>query len=161
MLGALWIHARPTLLSPVRPTGRKDHGDQPGPVQRSRTGWSHWPEYSRGAPFPDLATHPPLPPPALPRGPGGPRVSKHTSLQGEWDLPPTFSSAFPAGNDHWVRTGLRSKEVLIHIYICMLKSLQLCPTLCDPIDGSPRGSPVPGILQAKTLEWVASSFSNE
>ena len=40
------------------------------------------------------------------------------------------------------------------------KSLQLCPTLCDPIDGSPLGSPVPGILQARTLEWVAISFSN-
>ena len=40
------------------------------------------------------------------------------------------------------------------------KSLQSCPTLCDPMDGSPRGSPVPGILQAGTLEWVAISFSN-
>ena len=40
------------------------------------------------------------------------------------------------------------------------KSLQLCPTLCDPIDGSPPGSTVPGILQARTLEWVAISFSN-
>ena len=40
------------------------------------------------------------------------------------------------------------------------KSLQSCPTLCDPIDGSPPGSPVPGILQATTLEWVAISFSN-
>ena len=40
------------------------------------------------------------------------------------------------------------------------KSLQLYPTLCDPIDGSPPGSPVPGILQARTLEWVAISFSN-
>ena len=40
------------------------------------------------------------------------------------------------------------------------KSLQLCPTLCDPRDGSPPGSPIPGILQARTLEWVASSFSN-
>jgi len=39
------------------------------------------------------------------------------------------------------------------------KSLQLCPTLCDPIDRSPPGSPVPGILQARTLEWVAISFS--
>ena len=39
-------------------------------------------------------------------------------------------------------------------------SLQLCPTLCDPIDSSPPGSPVPGILQARTLEWVAISFSN-
>ena len=40
------------------------------------------------------------------------------------------------------------------------KSLQLCPTLRNPIDGSPLGSPVPGILQARTLEWVAISFSN-
>ena len=40
------------------------------------------------------------------------------------------------------------------------KSLQSCPTLCDPIDGSPPGSPVPGILQARTLEWVAISYSN-
>ena len=40
------------------------------------------------------------------------------------------------------------------------KSLQLCPTLCDPIDGSPPGSPITGILQARTLEWVAISFSN-
>ena len=40
------------------------------------------------------------------------------------------------------------------------ESLQSCPTLCDPIDGSPPGSPIPGILQAKTLEWVAISFSN-
>ena len=39
------------------------------------------------------------------------------------------------------------------------KSLQLCPTLCDPIDGSPPGSPVPGILQARTLEWGALAFS--
>ena len=40
------------------------------------------------------------------------------------------------------------------------KSLQSCPTLCDPIDGSSPGSPVPGLLQARTLEWVAISFSN-
>ena len=41
-------------------------------------------------------------------------------------------------------------------YVCA----QLCPILCDPIDGSPPGSPVPGILQARTLEWVAISFSS-
>ena len=40
------------------------------------------------------------------------------------------------------------------------KSLQSCPTLCDPIDGSPPGSSVPGILQSRTLEWVDISFSN-
>ena len=61
-----------------------------------------------------------------------------------------------------------------YIYICLYfqqfyynvpavagaKSLQSCPTLCDPIDGSPPGSPIPGILQARTLEWVAISFSD-
>ena len=44
--------------------------------------------------------------------------------------------------------------------IAAAKSLQSCPTLCNPIDGSPPGSPIPGILQARTLEWVAISFSN-
>ena len=44
--------------------------------------------------------------------------------------------------------------------LLLLLSLQSCPTLCDPIDSDPPGSPVPGILQAKTLEWVAISFSN-
>ena len=50
----------------------------------------------------------------------------------------------------------------IHLLIAdaAAKSLQPCPTLCDPIDGSPPGSAVPGILQARTLEWVAISFSN-
>jgi len=51
-------------------------------------------------------------------------------------------------------------ESAIHIHmLCYAKWLQLCPTLCDPIDGSPPGSPVPGILQARTLEWVAIAFS--
>ena len=58
----------------------------------------------------------------------------------------------------------KNKKKNMHIYIyaatVATKSLQSCPTLCDPIDSSPPGSPVPGILQAKTLEWVAISFSN-
>ena len=50
----------------------------------------------------------------------------------------------------------------IYIYThTAAKSLQSCPTLCDPIDGSPRGSPVPGILQARTLEWIAISSSKK
>ena len=49
---------------------------------------------------------------------------------------------------------------LITAAAAVAKSLQLCPTLWDPIDGSPPGSPVPGILQARTLDWVAISFSN-
>ena len=47
--------------------------------------------------------------------------------------------------------------IRITLYAAAAKSLQLCPTLCDPIDGSPPGSPIPGILQARTLEWVAIS----
>ena len=50
--------------------------------------------------------------------------------------------------------------ISIFLYAAVAKSLQSCPTLLDPIDGSPPGSPVPGILQARTLEWVAISFSN-
>ena len=49
---------------------------------------------------------------------------------------------------------------LIMVFFHSAKSLQSCPTLSDSIDGSPPGSPVPGILQARTLEWVAISFSN-
>ena len=45
-------------------------------------------------------------------------------------------------------------------YSTAAKSLQSCPIVCDPIDGSPPGSPIPGILQARTLEWVAISFSS-
>ena len=47
-----------------------------------------------------------------------------------------------------------------HRCCCCCLSLQSCPTLCYPVDGSPPGSPIPGILQARTLEWVAISFSN-
>ena len=47
-----------------------------------------------------------------------------------------------------------------HAAAAAARSLQSCPTLCDPIEGSPPGSPVPGILQARTLEWVSISFSN-
>ena len=48
----------------------------------------------------------------------------------------------------------------VHAAAAAAKSLQSCPTLCNPIDGSPPGSPIPGILQARILEWVAISFSN-
>ena len=59
---------------------------------------------------------------------------------------------------------LSSRSLVIIYFIdaaaAAAKSLQLYPTLCNPIDGSPPGSPVPGILLARTLEWVAISFSN-
>ena len=52
-----------------------------------------------------------------------------------------------------------AKQVALIVVAAAAKSLQTCPTLCDPIDGSPPGSPDPGILQARTLKWVAISFS--
>ena len=57
------------------------------------------------------------------------------------------------------QTGLCKKHALM-VTAAAAKSLQSCPTLCDPRDSSPPGSPVPGILQARTLEWVAMAFSN-
>jgi len=60
------------------------------------------------------------------------------------------------------QTWLKWHSTLVHTHSMLYyaKSLQSCLTLCDPIDGSPPGSPVPGILQARTLEWAAISFSN-
>ena len=55
--------------------------------------------------------------------------------------------------------GLRMSRTSPTFAAAAAKSLQSCPTLCDPIDGSPPGAPVPGILQARTLEWVAISFN--
>ena len=57
----------------------------------------------------------------------------------------------------WPQLGSCEKTLLL---LLTAKSLQSCPTLCDPVDGSPPGSPIPGILQARTLEWVTISFSN-
>ena len=59
---------------------------------------------------------------------------------------------------HWLEVWLLLPSVSFHY--AAAKSLQSCPTLCDPIDGSPPGPSVPGILQARTLEWAAISFSN-
>ena len=60
----------------------------------------------------------------------------------------------------WTTKKCQYDKLYMYHAAATVKSLQSCPTLCDPIDGSPRGSPVPGILQARTLEWVAISFSN-
>ena len=62
----------------------------------------------------------------------------------------TYAWCYESNLDRWQKTSATATA----------KSLQLCPTLSDPIDGSPPGSPAPGILQARTLEWVAISFSN-
>ena len=67
----------------------------------------------------------------------------------------------PAMMETWVRSlGWEDPLEKRKAAAAAAKSLQSCPTLCDPTDGSPPGSPVPGILQARTLEWVAISFSN-
>ena len=61
---------------------------------------------------------------------------------------------------HEPRHGMHLAKSQISLTVAAAKLLQSCPTLCDPIDSSPPGSPIPGILQARTLEWVAISFSN-
>ena len=68
-----------------------------------------------------------------------------------------------AGQEATVITGHGTRDwfqIEKGVHTTTTKSLQSCPTLCHPIDGSPPGSPIPGILQARTLEWVAISFSN-
>ena len=60
----------------------------------------------------------------------------------------------------WKIPEIETESVISHLRAAAAKSLQSCPTLCDPIDSSPPGAAVPGILQARTLEWVAISFSN-
>ena len=65
---------------------------------------------------------------------------------------------YPIWHCQWIK-GIEDK-LRIQFAAAAAKSLQSCPSLCDPVDGGPPGSPVPGILQARTLEWVAISFSN-
>ena len=55
---------------------------------------------------------------------------------------------------------ISQRKNVLYVTAAAAKSLQSCPTLCDPIDGSPSVSPIPGILQVRILEWVAISFSN-
>ena len=75
-----------------------------------------------------------------------------------------ISATAEYGDFHALIISMRPQKDILKIYHMAAAAaavlLQSCPTLCDPIDGSPPGSPVPGILQARTLEWVAISFSN-
>ena len=68
-------------------------------------------------------------------------------------------TTFSCPCSEYMLTPLRNIQEIQHC-AAAAKSLQSCSTLCDPIDGSPSGSPIPGILQARTLEWVAIAFSN-
>ena len=77
------------------------------------------------------------------------------------DIPdPGIELGSPALQADSLPTELPEKPLGRHAAAAAAKSRQLCPTLCNPIDGSPLGSPVPGILQARTLEWAAISSSN-
>ena len=71
----------------------------------------------------------------------------------------TLTSEPPGSYVYYLVWRIHSNECW-QIHAAAAKSLQSCPTPCDPIDGSPPGSPIPGILQARTLEWVAISFSS-
>ena len=74
----------------------------------------------------------------------------------------TYSSVLPRDSGAWWADvyGVAKSQTQLTFTLTNPRSLQSCPTLCDLIDGSPPGSPVPEILQARTLEWVAISFSN-
>ena len=90
---------------------------------------------------------PPVPPPEAPLSTtAGPPKQGEEARQGEL----SGQRNFPSGG----------RKIKVRASKSLAKSLQSCPTLCDPIDGSPPRFPVPGILQARTLEWVAISFSN-
>ena len=96
-------------------------------------------------------------------GPGLYHVNGYTKWQSlRWvHIPRDGSKEFPGSKlgKHHKKTNI----ICFHLYevpAAAAKSLQSCPTLCNPIDGSPPDFPTPGILQARTLEWVAISFSN-
>ena len=79
-----------------------------------------------------------------------------------WDLPrPGIEQGSPSLQSRFVTTGPTGKSLIALCYdaAAATKSLQLCLTLCNPIDSSPPGSSVPGILQARTLEWVAICYN--
>ena len=84
------------------------------------------------------------------------RFGKFSAIISSNTFPILFSLSSPSGIPIM---HILAYSILSHAAAAAM-SLQLCPTLCDPMDGSPPGSPVPGILQARTLEWVAISFSN-
>ena len=93
--------------------------------------------------------------PDLGRSPGG----GHSNPLHYSCLENSHGHRSPAGYNPWGLKELDTTEQLSIAHYANAKSLLSCPTLCDHIDSSPPGSPVPGILQARTLEWVAISFS--
>ena len=148
----------PTLCNPMDcgPPGSSVHGDSPG--KNTRVGcYALLQEI-----FPTQGSNPGLP--------HCRQILYHLSHQGsprilEWVVYP-FSRGLPDPRIEPRSPALQADSLPAELSgkpklspAATAKSLQLCPTLCDHIDGSPPGSPVPGILQARTLEWVAISFS--
>ena len=79
----------------------------------------------------------------------------------EWETRHVFTKMRDTKGTFYAKMGsLNDRNGMDLTAAATAKLLQSCPTLCDPIDGSPLGSAIPGILQARTLEWVAISFSN-
>ena len=88
-------------------------------------------------------------------------LSRFELLATPWTV--AYHAPLPMGfsrQEYWSGLPLSSLCDTVAAAAAAAKLLQSCPTLCDPTDGSPPGSPDPGILQARTLEWVAISFSN-
>ena len=88
-----------------------------------------------------------------------PRESPRAATKTQRSPKQNKSSILQAQNLH-IDQRNKIAQTYTHTAAAAAKLLQSCPTLCDPIDVSPPGSPIPGILQARTLEWVAISFSN-
>ena len=91
-----------------------------------------------------------------------PKTETQTSFRQKilWFETQKLSQTHPSPSFSWTETRLLHFYLCCHIAAAAAKPLQSCPTLCDPTDGSPPGSPDSGILQVRTLEWVAISFSN-
>ena len=96
----------------------------------------------------------------LEASPIGPDQQSGNGLRGQPQAPTTIGAASLNPFIPFVLSQISSEQPQAAHAAAAAKSLQSCPTLCDPIDGSPPGSLVPGVLQARTLEWVAISFSN-
>ena len=91
--------------------------------------------------------------------PGNDSDQRDESVAGDFSSSHPFSATLGSGDTEMKKLTITCCQVSVAA-AAAAKSLQSCPTLCDPTDGSPPGSPVPGILQARTLEWVAISSSN-
>ena len=116
-------------------------------------------EYWSGLPFPTPGD---LPDPGIePASPAAPYLQADSLLLNHWGSPWKVVLNKDVGKINPSKTApFSTPSERYGPAAAAAKSLQSCPTLCDPIDGSPPGSPVPGILQARTLEWVAIYFSN-